>query len=106
MVTIGRYRPTASGCRTALLGAVLAHPLLLALVFVGGAVVGSAAPASGPSPTKYGFDGGKIAVIYLVLVYIMTAGIAAVVVSAVGAALAVGVGYFCNRKPQKPTPPA
>ncbi len=85
-------------------GAVLVHPLLFVLAFLKGAIFGHAQPivmgaASGHGDVKTGAAGGMNAVEEVFIGYVMTLGIAPIIVSVIG----VGLGYlvlalFSDRK--------
>jgi hypothetical protein len=95
-----------AGYRVALLGAIVAHPLVFLGVFVVGATFG-ASPLNflRSSPTAYGVQGGKNAVEILIFLYL--AVIPALVVSALGAAFAWALWYIVagRRKPPDSIPP-
>jgi hypothetical protein len=87
----------------ALLGAILAHPLAVLLAGVLGAIFGaSTTNFLRTSPTAYGAEGGKNAVEMLLLFYLASFGLLAVLVSAVGAGLSVGVWHLVRRGRKPP----
>ena len=93
----------AAPYRNALLGAILAQLLVLLLVFLWGAVFG----ASGinflrTGPTAYGIAGGMNALGFLLIVYEATLGVAALVVSAIGAGIALATGALIRARRAPP----
>ncbi len=85
-------------------GGVLVHPLLLLLAFAKGAVFGHPQPqvmsaTSGYGAVEHGLAGGMNAVEDIFIHYVMTLGIAPVLVSLAGAGLAFFLaGVFSRTK--------
>jgi hypothetical protein len=77
--------------RTALLGAVLVHPVLFLYAFLTGMVFGARDSWGGNAPTFYGWQGGLEGMKNALGGYLMTLGIAPLILSVVGAGLCVGV---------------
>jgi hypothetical protein len=102
---------THAGCVAAIVGAILANPLLFLLAYLQGVIFGAQGFNNGGSASfpgvKTGAEGGLVAVQMLALAHIITVGILAVVVSLVGAIVApvltlVWCWLFRNR-PLRPT---
>lgn len=99
-------KSSRAGCWVALLGAIVAHLVAFGLAFLAGANFGSHGfNMIRPGPTAYGWQGGRNAMESLVITYLFSVGIVPVVVSAVGAGLAVVIWRVCRRKTKDGTPP-
>lgn len=83
--------------RPALLGAVLVHPFLFLLAFTSGAIAGAGKftlyHPTGPR-TEYGLQGGLNGCGEVLGVYFLSLGIVPLLVSGIGAVLALGVVHF------------
>jgi len=77
--------------RAALLGAVLVHPILFLVAFLWGYQLGSKDPWATPGtlPT-FGWEGGKLGLNGVIYGYLITFGVAPLIVTVVGAGLSVG----------------
>ena len=90
------------GCRAALVGAVVVHPLFFFLTFVWGALFGAGVIFSlGPNTSRYGLEGGTNAIAGMAVYYIFSFGIVPIVVSGVGVALAAGLGQLLRHNIQE-----
>jgi hypothetical protein len=100
-----------AGCQAAILGAIVANPLLFPLTYLCGAIFGAHGFNNGGSAgfagVKTGAEGGLVAVQMLVLSYLLTSGILAVVVSFVGAIIApaLAFGWCCLFRKTLSRPP-
>ena len=89
-------RAASSGCGVALLGAVVAQPLAFLLAFLAGANLRGSwnklkLHRYDRPPPRYGWQGGENAIGALFVVYLLSFGIAPVIVSSVGAGFAVAI---------------
>ena len=88
-----RWSPTAG----AILGAILIHPVAIAIAWLAGSVMGSGVPMA-PTPTyRYGFEGGHAGVEVLLFIYATTLGVIPLLISLVGAGLGFALARHIGR---------
>ena len=95
------WNSSTSGCRAAVLGAALVHPLLFLLAFAWGAIFGArggSMASADPGPVQYGWEGGECAFASLFWGYISSCGMLPLIVSNIGAAVAVGARQYLRGK--------
>jgi hypothetical protein len=83
--------------KAAIIGALVVHPVVGTVAFALGAVLGCRPYMPDGAPVAYGFDGAANGIGILLIIYMFSLGIAPLLLSAVGAAIGVGLHSF--RKP-------
>lgn len=97
-----RNKPMKNATKTGCIGAVLVHPILFLLGFAKGVLFGHPEPqvmsaTSGYGSFENGLAGGVNAVEDIAIHYIMTLGIAVIIVSLAGAGLAFLMSWIFSR---------
>jgi len=81
----GRSSSTAA----AFLGAIFIHPVVFAIAWLKGVVLGASVPMAPTPTTRHGIDGGFAAIEELLFLYVVTLGLLPLVISLVGAGCGV-----------------
>jgi hypothetical protein len=93
------------GSGVAVFGALIVHPLLFFVAFLCGACFGASRLdlfLADNLPTEYGLNGASNACERALIIYLWSIGIVPLIVSAIGAGLALGVGKDFRRKDHPP----